>query len=461
MAGDTPQPLRLKESDVAPLFLTALPPKWNVLSPLRPLLEPYRSGAPSSDARKLVEDARLPVAAMLLSRPTHCLSGRGAVAWFALCVNRQIEEEAVAVVFAESGGECEIHLLASAAAFVDLWIEKYATKEEAPQPNLLPPPLTLDGAFGALHVIDLIRARHYATMLAGKPFGSPLMSRQSLLESLILARAGRDVRWLTGALAEFVPGFQCPVVAAAVLDVLVDMDFLSSNPVSGLGFGETGLEAAGDFLGAGLNAYGMRAASLTSAGLKAHGSAFVAATALTNHLFLFDDSTSVIHQPVGPARLRAKLQSLVDALLTQDGVAEPLIQFDSSASVATPPEPAPWPPFAAPWEDLAPSAFPAPKPEPKPVVVPEPKAGVPQPISEPKPVVVPEPEAGVPQPAPAPKPVVPVVAPQPKPVPAVPVTPPAAFAPKPAAPPKPKFCRSCGKTLREGAAFCGSCGTRL
>jgi hypothetical protein len=335
--GPGPFAFQVSRGDLGPLFVDTLRLRCNPLSPLARDLGGYAPGsaAPSDDLVDVSEHPLFPKVARILARPGICFThrtggGSTPVSHFTACYNREIDGQAVAVATPSFEGSLLIQLFDTPSDYLAWWLGLIGTKVEEPTANCLPQPVRLESLVYLLHAIDAYRRASFESMLSYAPADQLFLRAADFTDSMSRSIRSADVRWLLPAFLHLTPNLDVSNFDPQPehLTALAERDFLAlgkerETQEDVLVFGEAGMAMGVEFYRTWMMAIGFEATALTARGERVLHRAFLAPTAIANHLVLLesaDDGCVATHEALTFSELAAKLAELLKAAIAEPTV---------------------------------------------------------------------------------------------------------------------------------------------
>jgi hypothetical protein len=343
-----PVTFHIAAADLGPLLADQLGLRPNASSPLAKPLSGYAAGSAVASEAAGATASRPPFAraAKVLEAPDLRIAQR--FGGLSPSVNlldvyhcAKVEPDLLVAVQATADGSLGLMAFESADSYLSWWLETFAVAGAAETPNFLPPPLTLEATLYLLHAVDCYRRTYYQSMLDYTTNGDLMVSAQEFFRTMLQAARSADARWLAPAFLASTPGLPRLNPSDSDFEPLWGLDFLASGKLPATGedaflWGEAGASMGREFL-LGWGSFAGWEATLLPTGQKSLHRAFLAATSLTNHLFIVEQgpggATGVNHQAMALGRLRTRLETMLRQAL------ENVPEVSSSAFPDTVPEP--------------------------------------------------------------------------------------------------------------------------
>jgi hypothetical protein len=321
----------LGPADIGPLFSDRLRLSWNAMSPFAAALDAYvLSAGTDEDAPRDIGTRELePGVAAILARPdvrvTHRYAGAAtAPGAFTACCCRSAGERTVVVV-PLPGGEYKIEPFETHGAYVAWWSSVLSSRVDRTGPNYLPSPVPLSTLLYAFHAVDAYRRAKYRSDMSYEPAPRLSIGLGEFATSMGAALASRSPRWLLPAMLLLTPGLDAFPIQLSADDIraLVAHAFIQRGRDPGVGdpmlsFGEAGERMGEEFRQGWDLAAGLEVAVWTSRGARALYRAFLAPTALANHLVQIEparDGVVATHRVLTQRQLFATQVGLLSAAL--------------------------------------------------------------------------------------------------------------------------------------------------
>jgi hypothetical protein len=287
---------------------------------------------------KIVQDPACRNAVEILAAPTHRFGhrtggGMTPASRFDVCSRTAGGDGTIVVATPSFEGALLVHVFDTREEYLRWWLELLATPVEEPAANYLPPPLALESLVYVLHAIDAFRRASYRSMLDYAPAERAVIRPAEFTDSMTASIRARDIRWLLPAFVHLTPDLDLRKFEprAEHLETLAERDFLlaGKDPKSGepvFVFGEAGTAMGVEFHRTWVKSVGFDARVLSADGERVIQRAFLAPTAIANHLFVLEPadegSWNVNHQAYTVAQLAAKYVERLDAALRVPAVVE-------------------------------------------------------------------------------------------------------------------------------------------
>lgn len=230
------------------------------------------------------------------------------------------ETGAVLAQFSNTEGNLLLFYFPDGKSFLDWWTGVYAS------PGLDAYPAVFGGGtlasevlVCALHCVDLYRRFYMEGMLDYRGVVDVAIGSADFAQLLKRALASGDKRWLLPALFEITPGLKSMPVALKPehLQKIEELGFITGKEAV-FTLAERARLMGTEFIGAWLSATGWQATALIKGEERNLSRVFLAATALTNHLFSFESGPGgegrFRHQPANVSELTGTLRQWLESL---------------------------------------------------------------------------------------------------------------------------------------------------
>lgn len=329
--ADVALSLQIGAEDLGPLFVDRLRAAWNSSSPLAPELERYAAGSRqgSEGAAQVFAHPKFRTVATIVTQPDFRVfhrTGGGAIplSIFGAYRNRAMGTEALVAVSPSFNGSYLLQYFPNQGDYLDWWVDTIASKVEDSTPNYLAPPVSLESLAYILHAVDAYRRASLHSLLSYTPTDAPFITVRKFLETMTRSMESMDTRWLLPAFLFLTPGLNTIAFHPRPehMEPLADNDFLIPTRNERTGediflFGEAGRTMGVEFYRSWILSVGFDTALVTGEGEKVLHRAFLAPTALGNHLISLDTDSAgngiVNHQPLTSSELRRKLWAMLKA----------------------------------------------------------------------------------------------------------------------------------------------------
>jgi hypothetical protein len=209
------------------------------------------------------------------------------------------------VAFPDKQGTMLLRLYPTFEAYIEWWTTLLLSRVDNAVANFLPPPLTVPSAIYAMHSIDCYRRYAYKMALSYQPATNPFIPCLEFNQSLSQSIQSFDLDWLLSSFFALTPDLEAlpfePVTAD--LENLVRRTILqpakSETAESLFYFGEGGQYLGAEFLRSWELSIGISARQIIDDKVQSFYRAFIAPTALSNHLFQIesaDNQLTINHQ---------------------------------------------------------------------------------------------------------------------------------------------------------------------
>ncbi len=246
------------------------------------------------------------------------------------------DSEITLVVFPQKDGGMILRIYHTLEEYLDWWSALLLSRVNNATANFLTPPLSIAGLIYSLHAIDCYRRYSYKTSLEYEPESTPFISCTEFNSTIAKSIPSFDLRWLLSSLFVLTPDLEGINFEPEEKDLseLVRRTILypakDEQGESLFYFGEAGQYLGEEFLRAWEISIGLSARRIINGAVRSVYRAFIAPTALSNHLFQFESDSKglcVNHQPLGFDSILQMLENRVKKL-----------PVDSHASAETPTE---------------------------------------------------------------------------------------------------------------------------
>ncbi|NDL67789.1 zinc ribbon domain-containing protein [Anaerotalea alkaliphila] len=145
--------------------------------------------------------------------------GRAPMATQAVCGRGEPQGEVFGILFDQKGAD--IYRYEGMAQTLEALVAKYASRNEAVVPNLLPPKLRVEEFLCLLQGVDLYRRAYYRSLLEHAPTHRPGFTPKEFVDGLTASVQSKDVRWLLPAFLALLPGLPTERIRTAGEDLEV------------------------------------------------------------------------------------------------------------------------------------------------------------------------------------------------------------------------------------------------
>lgn len=290
---------KAKPAELAALVQRHFRLECNAMSPFATPAE--WTGGHSEESLRTATDPRFQTAAAILAQPRLRITYRKGGGQSTLeetfsvysCASGQDE----GIVSIHDGGDQSLMVVyfPGPEAYLDWWLEQFASDVFWPPDNPISDVLSLDGLAVILHAVDCYRRAHLESMLSYSPAVGSAITADHFAATIASAAASRDKRWLLPAFLDLTlegitsvsPGLEHYTAAFAAGFLHAETDNEHGRYYR---FGDAAKIMGEEFRTTWLAALGWEATCLRPGGLKELSRAFLAPTAFANHLiFCLDD----------------------------------------------------------------------------------------------------------------------------------------------------------------------------
>ena len=343
-----PLSFQINRSDVGPIFVDRLQLQWNEWSPFSKDLAAYERGskAASAGVDEVVSHPRFRTVAQIVTNPDLWMSHRTGggsvnVSFFTACWSRSTDSDAVVTVEPSFEGSVLLQLFATPVDYLAWWMELMTSKVSETTANFIPPLISLEALTYLLHAIDSYRRASFQSMLDFTPTEDPRIPSGDFVATMLDSIKSQDVRWLLPAFLLLTPGLDQYQFAPRDEDLspLADHDFLvaegdETGQSSFLRFGEAGKSMGVEFYRTWFMGVGFEITVLEAQKPRALRRAFLAPTALANHLFVLESDVNggctVNHQAFAVEQLATKIGEILRQGLSSPTTAAPVAQPETA-----------------------------------------------------------------------------------------------------------------------------------
>jgi hypothetical protein len=336
---------QVARQDLAPLLEDLLRLEVEERSPLasamRLMDQDGRAGL-SAPLRGLADEPLVRQAVAILAAPRLVIDQRAAgsalpFTFLTACHAPQVDPEAFALIAPTEDGAVLVQLFDSPWLFLAWWLDLHASAVEEPTANYIPPPVSYESLVYLFHTIDLFRRKASESQLSYTPSDLSLPP-DGFTITLKRAVQSRDLRWLLPAFLALMPrpeeiDFDD---GPEPFEALARLGFLIRSEDGLLGFGEAGRAMGFEFDRTWFQATGFETAVQADGRWKTVTRAFLAPTALANHLVLEEPATAgegartLNHQAMTLGILETRLAGLLnEAVLLAGGAPSSLLPHET------------------------------------------------------------------------------------------------------------------------------------
>ncbi len=207
-------------------------------------------------------------------------------------------------------------------AIVDLFVNKYASRNDVTVPNLIPPMTELSEFIFILHGIDMYRRHLYQNLLEYAPGRYPQFSANIFIKTFTDMLAGKDIRWLAPSFLFMIPDFDFTGIDISTnsLKGLIDTRIcipvlIGEKKIRGLKFSEEGLALGAEFERSWYNSIAFSLTRLIDGQVQVLENGYIAPTASTNHFVTIgmkDGKAYANHQAFRYNQMHKRLQEVLD-----------------------------------------------------------------------------------------------------------------------------------------------------
>lgn len=207
--------------------------------------------------------------------------------------------QAVVAQFTNDKGEILLALFEDMGAFIDWWIDLYASNGIGSYQTVFPEVMPTEVLICGLHSIDIYRRAYMESMLDYSGNLGLTISMGDFIDLIKRSAASGDKRWLLPNLFELTPGIKSSNISLKPehLDIIADLGFLS-NEGGLLTLGERSRLMGTEFIASWIGNVGFQALAFINDEPRSLSRIFLATTAFANHLCSFENA------PDGESRFR-------------------------------------------------------------------------------------------------------------------------------------------------------------